>query len=101
MNRLAKWTMRLYPVRWRRRYGDELDALLAETGADTRVVAELALGQGPGMQFSTWSFPKLAVVLGDCGVCCPEQPHRSDPPAPICESKRRLCGNNWPHSRIL
>lgn len=29
MNRLAHWMMRLYPTRRRKRYGDELDALLA------------------------------------------------------------------------
>jgi capsular polysaccharide biosynthesis protein len=67
MNRLAKWMMRLYPSRWRRRYGDELEALLAETGADARVVADLLKG-GVRMQFSTWSFAKLAVVLGVAGV---------------------------------
>lgn len=63
MNRLAKWIMRLYPARWRRRYGDELDALLTDTGADARVVADLLQG-GIRMQAKTWSFPKLAVVLG-------------------------------------
>lgn len=67
MNRLAKWMMRLYPARWRKRYGDELDALLADTGADARVVADLAAG-GVRMQFSTWSFPKLALVLGIGGL---------------------------------
>jgi capsular polysaccharide biosynthesis protein len=67
MNRLAKWMMRLYPARWRRRYGDELDALLCETGADARVVADLLKG-GVRMQFSTWSFAKLAVVLGIAGL---------------------------------
>jgi capsular polysaccharide biosynthesis protein len=67
MKRLAKWTMRLYPARWRRRYGDELDALLTESGADARVVADLFQG-GVRMQFSTWSFAKLAVVLGLAGL---------------------------------
>ena len=59
--------MRLYPARWRRRYGDELDALLAETGADARVVADLLKGS-VRMQFSTWSFLKLAVMLGGAGL---------------------------------
>lgn len=67
MNRLAHWMMRLYPARWRRRYGDELDALLADSGADARVVADLFKG-GVRMQFSTWSFPKLALALGIGGV---------------------------------
>jgi hypothetical protein len=67
MNRLAKWTMRLYPARWRRRYGDEMDALLADTGADARVVADLVKG-GVRMQFKTWSLLKLALVLGFAGL---------------------------------
>ncbi len=67
MNRLAKWMMRLYPARWRRRYGDELDALLCETGGDAHVVADLLKG-GLRMQFSTWSFPRLAAVLGLLGM---------------------------------
>jgi hypothetical protein len=67
MNRLAKWVMRLYPARWRRRYGDELDALLADTGADAGIVADLLRG-GVRMQFSTWSFAKLAVALGIAGL---------------------------------
>ena len=44
MNRLAGWMMRLYPARWRARYGEEMNALLADTGADARVVADLATG---------------------------------------------------------
>ena len=67
MRRLAQWMMRLYPARWRARYGDELDALLAETGADARVVLDLFRG-GVRMQFSTWSFARLAVVLGISGL---------------------------------
>jgi hypothetical protein len=67
MNRLANWMMRLYPARWRTRYGDELNALLADTGADARVVADIFQG-GIRMQFSTWSFPKLALVLGLAGM---------------------------------
>ena len=67
MNRLANWMMRLYPSRWRARYGDELDALLADSGADARVVVDLFRG-GMKMQFSTWPFGKLAVALGLAGV---------------------------------
>jgi hypothetical protein len=66
MNRLAYWMMRLYPKPWRARYGDELTALLADSGADARVVADLVKG-GIRMQFSTWSFGKLAVTLGVAG----------------------------------
>ena len=67
MNHLAHWMMRLYPKRWRARYGDELDALLADTGADARVVTDLFRG-GIRMQFKTWSFLKLALALGLAGM---------------------------------
>lgn len=67
MNKLAKWMMRLYPARWRARYGDEMNALLADTGADARVVTDLFRG-GIRMQFATWSFPKLALALGLIGL---------------------------------
>lgn len=87
MNRLAKWMMRLYPARWRRRYGDELDALLADTGADARVVADLLKG-GVRMQFSTWSFAKLAVVLAVAGLVLGAA--GSYLIAPIYESKATL-----------
>ncbi len=67
MNRLAHWMMRLYPSRWRKRYGDELDALLSDTGADARVVTDLFRG-GMRMQLKTWSFLKLALTLGIVGA---------------------------------
>jgi len=67
MKRLARWTMRLYPARWRRRYGDELDALIEQTGADARIIANLFAG-GIRMQFSEWSFAKLAAVMGMAGL---------------------------------
>ncbi len=67
MNKLAVWMTRLYPKGWRARYGDELDALLADTGADARVVTDLFRG-GIRMQFKTWSFLKLAIALGLGGL---------------------------------
>ena len=44
MNRLAKWMMRLYPAGWRRRYGDEMDALCVVD------ISEHSLQHGPCMQ---------------------------------------------------
>ena len=67
MNRLAHWMMRLYPSRWRKRYGDEVRALLDDAGADARVVADLFKG-AVAMRFSTWSFPRLAAILGLAGM---------------------------------
>ncbi len=67
MNRLAHWMMRLYPSRWRRRYGDEVRALVDDSGADIRVLADLFKG-ALVMQFSAWSFPRLAAALGLAGM---------------------------------
>jgi hypothetical protein len=67
MGRMARWMIRLYPVSWRARYGDELEALLSETGADARIVGDLARG-GLRMQLKAWPFPLLAIVLGLAGL---------------------------------
>ncbi|HVW85227.1 MAG TPA: hypothetical protein VHB50_11130, partial [Bryobacteraceae bacterium] len=66
MNRLARWMIRLYPASWRARYGDELDALISDTGADARIVGDLARG-GMRMQMKSWPFALLAVVMGLAG----------------------------------
>jgi hypothetical protein len=66
MNRLAKWMMRLYPAAWRARYGDEMEALLADSGADAKTVTNLLAG-GIRMRFSG-SFLKLALALGVAGM---------------------------------
>ena len=67
MNRVARWMIRLYPASWRARYGDEIDALLSDTGADVRIVGDLARG-GMRMQLKAWPFPLLALVLGLAGL---------------------------------
>jgi len=49
------------------RYGDEMEALLSDTGADARIVGDLARG-GMRMQLKAWPFPLLALVLGVAGL---------------------------------
>ncbi len=49
---LARAALALYPAAWRARYGDEVRALLAESGADLRTVASLAW-RAPG----AWVLP--------------------------------------------
>ena len=43
-DRLSRLMVGCYPRRWRRRYGDELRALLDEHRSGPRTVASLALG---------------------------------------------------------
>jgi hypothetical protein len=42
--RLARLALKLYPLAWRRRYGDEMEALVEDAGASPRAVADLARG---------------------------------------------------------
>jgi capsular polysaccharide biosynthesis protein len=59
--------IRLYPASWRARYGDEMEALISDTGADARIVGDLARG-GMRMQLKAWPFPLMALVLGLAGL---------------------------------
>ena len=52
MKRLARMIVILYPVAWRRRYGDELNALIEDSGSGWRVVLDL-LKEAVKMQFKT------------------------------------------------
>ncbi len=67
MNRLATWTLRLYPATWRNRYGEEVATLMEDAGADLPTVLDLFKG-AIVMQFSTWSLLKLATILGLAGI---------------------------------
>lgn len=42
--RLARLALALYPLAWRRRYGDEMEALLEDSGTSPRAIADLARG---------------------------------------------------------
>jgi len=42
--RLARLALALYPLAYRRRYGEEMEALVEDTGASPRAVADLARG---------------------------------------------------------
>ena len=57
----------MYPAQWRDRYGDEMEALLEDMGADARVVTDLLQG-ALRMRFSTWSVSRLAIVLALAGM---------------------------------
>ena len=42
MRRLMAWAATLYPAAWRRRYGDEMHALIEETHPSARAVVDIA-----------------------------------------------------------
>jgi uncharacterized membrane protein YozB (DUF420 family) len=57
MRRLAGAALALYPPSWRARYGDEVQALLDESGADLRTAAGLA-----GHALPAWIWPARQVL---------------------------------------
>lgn len=67
MKRLDRLFLRLYPASWRARYGDELEALIEDSGSSFTTKMNLLAG-AIRMQFSLPSFPKLAIALGVGGM---------------------------------
>jgi hypothetical protein len=63
MNRLARIVVRLYPSRWRARYGLELNALIEDSGAKPLDLLDLLAG-ALKMQFSYWKFPVGLALAG-------------------------------------
>ena len=58
---------RLYPARWRRRYGAEFDALLEDATPTWRTVIDVGWG-AVEMHMNIWRFPKIAVICGLAGA---------------------------------
>ena len=65
MNFLLRIVLRLYPAWWRRRYRQELEALLEDSGS--RNVWDLFRG-AVEMQLKTWSFGRIVIVCGIAGL---------------------------------
>jgi hypothetical protein len=63
MNRLARLMVRLYPSRWRARYGLELNALIEDSGAKRLDLLDLLAGAFK-MQFCNWKFPAGLALAG-------------------------------------
>jgi hypothetical protein len=62
MTRLAKWLIRIYPGRWRRRYGTELEALIEDCGSGWRDALDVAKG---ALLLHSVRWP---VVVGGCAL---------------------------------
>jgi uncharacterized protein involved in exopolysaccharide biosynthesis len=65
--RLIRFASSLYPVTWRRRYGDEFEALLEDTSRDWRDVFDVLAG-ALKMQITSWSVGRFAAVFGVAGT---------------------------------
>ena len=71
MRRVRELLIRLYPARWRARYGDEFEALLEDSPASVASVFDLLKG-ATKMRIAVPSFPTLALsvigILAGLGV---------------------------------
>jgi hypothetical protein len=67
MRGVARCLIRLYPARWRARYGEEFEALIDDTSSGWAAVFDLLKG-AIQMQFSVPAFPKLALMLSIAGL---------------------------------
>lgn len=62
MKRLARWLVRLYPRRWRRRYGQEFDALLEDVNLTWRDIFGLALS-ALEMRMKSTTVPRIVDLV--------------------------------------
>jgi uncharacterized protein involved in exopolysaccharide biosynthesis len=67
MRRVLRFLVRLYPAWWRRRYGQELEALLEDAGSGRHDMWDL-FWTAMEMQMKTWSFRRIVTVCGIAGV---------------------------------
>jgi uncharacterized protein involved in exopolysaccharide biosynthesis len=67
MKHLIRFLAYLYPASWRRRYGQEFDALLEDTRPDWRTSLDILKG-ALGMQMQTWNVGKMLVLAGVAGA---------------------------------
>jgi hypothetical protein len=67
MNRLSWIITGLYPAAWKKRYGDELDALIEDAGADWGTLFDL-LKESIKMNVKTWSWGRWVLVFGVAGI---------------------------------
>ena len=65
MKRVLRFLIRLYPAWWRHRYGQELEALVEDSGSHD--VWDLLRG-AMEMQMKTWSFGRIVIVCGIAGL---------------------------------
>jgi uncharacterized protein involved in exopolysaccharide biosynthesis len=67
MRQLIRWTARLYPARWRARYGEELDALVEDIQPQWQDLFNVLLG-ALRMQMTTWNYLKIVAAVALAGA---------------------------------
>jgi hypothetical protein len=67
MKRAARFLVRLYPARWRARYGDELEALIEDSPASGWNLLNVLSG-AIRMQLLSWTLWKAAAILTVLGT---------------------------------
>jgi hypothetical protein len=67
VKRLSRFFVRLYPARWRERYGNEFEIVIEDTRADWHSAIDVLKGAAK-MQMNSWAFWKITLVCVAIGV---------------------------------
>lgn len=67
MRAMIQFFARLYPARWRKRYGAEFDALLEDASPSPKQALNVLMG-AIEMQVTSWSFDRITLVCALAGV---------------------------------
>jgi hypothetical protein len=85
MKRILKFLARLYPPTWRRRYGDEYEALLEEANPRVRDVFDVFWGAFK-MQMKTWRMARITIVCSLAGMLAAVSISFTRPPLYLSQS---------------
>lgn len=67
MKRTMRFLARLYPSSWRKRYGDEFEALLEDATPSARDAFDVFWGASK-MQMTTWGFGRITLACSVAGI---------------------------------
>jgi hypothetical protein len=67
LKQLSRLLARLYPARWRERYGDEFEVVIEDARADLRSAIDVLTGAAK-MQMKSWAFWKITLACVAIGV---------------------------------
>jgi hypothetical protein len=91
----VKWLLWLYPPRWRRRYAEELLALIDQQGWSLRSALDVLRGA-----VDAWLHPELAASMAAPATAGAARPPRDSDCCSNVTASRRTCSSR-PRRRML
>lgn len=94
---VARFLARLYPSRWRKRYGAEFDALLEDASSKPHDAFDILWGAFR-MQISTWTFGRITLACPLLGVLASVVISFAWPASYVSEAKIKMTPKQVPES---